>query len=283
MVDIITGVEIVRPRVRGGSCVGVVARSADGLIQIDANATLLAAGALSNTEILMQADQAGHPTFRASSALGRYLSDHYRFLVTVENVNARELSRWLHGYSQHEYIRRGAAIDLGIQADLRLVSASIYLSSLNGTTAKFNVEVEQPPEFENRLEFSPKGLTARFLPGETVLTTLTYAVEHLLEDLHVPSSARSMLEDHIRKNATQLTTISHPSGTTRMGPSPDKSVVNSHLQVHGVSGLYVCGASVFPTAGVCNPTLTSIALALRFVDHALGRTAPRRIKSELAK
>jgi choline dehydrogenase-like flavoprotein len=34
--------------------------------------------------------------------------------------------------------------------------------------------------------------------------------------------------------------------------------------------LFVTGASVFPTAGFANPTLTVLAMAIRLADHLLG-------------
>ena len=40
-------------------------------------------------------------------------------------------------------------------------------------------------------------------------------------------------------------------------------VVEPNGRVHGTENLYACGASVFPTAGFANPTLTVVALALR--------------------
>ena len=42
-------------------------------------------------------------------------------------------------------------------------------------------------------------------------------------------------------------TVYHPSCTCRMGPDPALSVVDARLRVHGVDGLRVCDASVFPT------------------------------------
>jgi len=42
-------------------------------------------------------------------------------------------------------------------------------------------------------------------------------------------------------------TVYHPSCTCRMGPDPATSVVDADLRVHGVGGLRVCDASVFPT------------------------------------
>ena len=55
----------------------------------------------------------------------------------------------------------------------------------------------------------------------------------------------------------------HHSGTTRMGLSSKTSVVDTDLCVHGIKNLYVCGASVFPSSGYANPTLTAMALAAR--------------------
>jgi choline dehydrogenase-like flavoprotein len=59
----------------------------------------------------------------------------------------------------------------------------------------------------------------------------------------------------------------HNIGTTRMHRDPTSGVVDENCRVHGVSNLYVAGSSVFPTAGVANPTLTIVALALRLADH----------------
>jgi choline dehydrogenase-like flavoprotein len=56
----------------------------------------------------------------------------------------------------------------------------------------------------------------------------------------------------------------HYQGSTRMGPVDDgTSVCSPSCQVWGVDGLYVAGNNVIPTAIACNPTLTSVALAVR--------------------
>lgn len=60
--------------------------------------------------------------------------------------------------------------------------------------------------------------------------------------------------------------MAHTAGTTRMGTDPATSVVDPALQVHGVTGLHVVGASVFPTSGHANPTLLIMALAIRLAD-----------------
>ncbi len=52
--------------------------------------------------------------------------------------------------------------------------------------------------------------------------------------------------------------IYHLCGTCAMGPDPERSVVSSRLQVHGVAGLRVVDASIFPniTSGNTNaPTM----------------------------
>jgi choline dehydrogenase-like flavoprotein len=59
----------------------------------------------------------------------------------------------------------------------------------------------------------------------------------------------------------------HHVGTTRMHSDPKHGVVDPNCRVHGVSNLYIVGNSVFPTSGHANPTLTTVALALRLGDH----------------
>lgn len=56
----------------------------------------------------------------------------------------------------------------------------------------------------------------------------------------------------------------HYQGTTRMGQVDDgTSVCGPDSEVWGVPGLHVAGNGVIPTATACNPTLTSVALAVR--------------------
>jgi choline dehydrogenase-like flavoprotein len=50
-------------------------------------------------------------------------------------------------------------------------------------------------------------------------------------------------------------------------------VVDADCRVHGVANLSIAGASVFPTAGAVNPTLTLVALSLRLSDHLKRRLA----------
>jgi choline dehydrogenase-like flavoprotein len=55
----------------------------------------------------------------------------------------------------------------------------------------------------------------------------------------------------------------HPLGTARAGADPASSVVDPHLRVHGVEGLYVADGSVVPSSLGVNPQITIMALAAR--------------------
>lgn len=53
----------------------------------------------------------------------------------------------------------------------------------------------------------------------------------------------------------------HPQGGMRMGNDPAVCVVDSNCRVYGFRNLFVCDASVFPTAIGVNPQLTVMSLA----------------------
>ena len=61
----------------------------------------------------------------------------------------------------------------------------------------------------------------------------------------------------------------HIVGTCRMGSSEHDSVVDSKGRAHEHSNLFLAGASIFPTSGTANPTLTAAALALRTADQVV--------------
>lgn len=53
----------------------------------------------------------------------------------------------------------------------------------------------------------------------------------------------------------------HPMSTCRMGLDPATSVVGTDAQAHGLPGLYILDASIFPTSLGVNPQLTIMTLA----------------------
>jgi choline dehydrogenase-like flavoprotein len=77
----------------------------------------------------------------------------------------------------------------------------------------------------------------------------------------------------------------HHMGTTRMSDDPAAGVVDRNCRVHGLSGLYIAGSSVFPTGGHANPTLSIIALATRLTAHLRGilETSSARFESGIAQ
>lgn len=59
----------------------------------------------------------------------------------------------------------------------------------------------------------------------------------------------------------------HVSGTCRMSENPAIGVTDPHGEVFGISGLFVADNSVLPPIGASNPTLTTVALAIRTADY----------------
>ena len=57
-------------------------------------------------------------------------------------------------------------------------------------------------------------------------------------------------------------TIYHPMCTARMGRDKEGSVVDARLRVHGVKGLRVVDASVFPTPLACHPVSLVVDLGV---------------------
>jgi len=67
----------------------------------------------------------------------------------------------------------------------------------------------------------------------------------------------------------RVETLYHPTSTARMAPREDGGVVDPLLRVHGIEGLRVCDASVFPTITSGHTVSPTIALAERTADIIL--------------
>ena len=61
----------------------------------------------------------------------------------------------------------------------------------------------------------------------------------------------------------------HPVGTCRMAPSAEEGVVDMELRVHGVEGLRVVDASVFPRIPNGNTQAATFMVAERAAEFLL--------------
>jgi choline dehydrogenase len=77
---------------------------------------------------------------------------------------------------------------------------------------------------------------------------------------------REQMIDDIRRRCS---TVFHPVSTCRMGPNPRDAVVDHRLRVHGLVGLRVVDASVFPTVTSGNTNAPVIMLAEKGTDLIL--------------
>ena len=77
---------------------------------------------------------------------------------------------------------------------------------------------------------------------------------------------REALLDDIRQRAT---TVFHPVGTCAMGPDPAGCVVDHRLRLHGLAGLRVVDASVFPNLISGNTNAAAIMLGEKGADLVL--------------
>jgi choline dehydrogenase-like flavoprotein len=89
----------------------------------------------------------------------------------------------------------------------------------------------------------------------SVLKSISRAAQHVLPFSLYPRS-------HLPEQA-----VAHQCGTCRFGTDPKTSVLDLNCRTHDVENLYVVDNSFFPSNTGVNPTLTTMANALRVGDH----------------
>ena len=87
-----------------------------------------------------------------------------------------------------------------------------------------------------------------------------------------PGQLRDLLARPVPKRSMQLYSI-HLMGTARMSEDPRRGVTDSYGAFHGVPGLFVADASLFPGPTGVNPMETVIALTMRNARRLLDQRA----------
>ena len=91
-----------------------------------------------------------------------------------------------------------------------------------------------------------------------------------------PAGLQDLLARAVPKKSIELFTV-HLMGTARMSENPRHGVVDSFGAFHGVPGLFVADASLFPTPIGVNPMETIMALVTRNAQRLIEQRAKHRI------
>lgn len=127
--------------------------------------------------------------------------------------------------------------------------------------------VRKWPRPEDRLLFDDEQPDEDGLPSVRIAYELTEREHAELDRARVQQArAAAALGEFVPGTPVLMPSGSslHYMGTVRMGPADDgTSVCDTWSRVWGVPGLVLAGNGLIPTANACNPTLTSVALAVR--------------------
>jgi len=134
---------------------------------------------------------------------------------------------------------------------------------------RISYSTEMLPSSENRITLSSE-LDSNGLPKPQIhMEVEEYNYKSFLAARNVIAEIFAKLnavETKFIENKRSYKGAGHIIGTCKMGGNPMDSVVDRDCRSHDMSNLFIVGASIFPTAGTANPTLTVAALALRAAD-----------------
>jgi choline dehydrogenase len=112
------------------------------------------------------------------------------------------------------------------------------------------------------------------LAGNRLLRQIarTRPLADIITEEIIPGSDVSGDEAQLADFRARADTVYHPTSTCMMGPDPATSVVDPQLRVHGIQGLRVIDASVFPTITSGNTNAPTVMVAEKgaamVIEHA---------------
>ena len=112
---------------------------------------------------------------------------------------------------------------------------------------------------------------ADMLDGARLMRALaaTPSLAAIIDSEIAPGPEVTAPEDLVEDIRQRSDTVFHPVSTCRMGSDPRESVVDSRLRVHGLAGLRIVDASVFPTVTSGNTNAPTMMVAEKASDMIL--------------
>jgi len=135
---------------------------------------------------------------------------------------------------------------------------------------------EDLPAPDNRVRLRPDGTiqldyTHNNLAGhERLVAALKASLADFVDHAHPISQHHFQFDSLLPLYGT-----AHQLGTARFGNDPKTSVLDRWCKAHELDNLYVVDTSFFVTSAAVNPTLTTVANAMRVGDHLIERLGAR--------
>jgi gluconate 5-dehydrogenase len=245
-----------------GKAAGIKVMTWDGKTHfISARTVILSASTLETPRILLHSGIPGE-------AIGRNLVDHS--FVSAEATDNRQKFPEVLGtskiYVPDSEERRFHMLLLGPTLYQQFVEPPVadslkFLFYTYGTVE---------PRLENRVFLIPNQLDAYGVPRIGVEFSWSSRDLATIDQMLVSTGKWVDMLNMSPLQAPELWppgSIKHESGTCRMGDNPATSACNRYGQIHGVPGLFVADNSVLSLTAGANPTLTTMALAMRTADY----------------
>jgi glucose dehydrogenase len=255
---------------------------------------ILATQTVENVRILLNSQTGRFPQGlgNKSGRLGLQLMEHPKFYVTYK------VPHQLHPYRQgfetattyqfHDHKQRGdyaggrllvrenaGPTVSGIAAESGLWGKELK-QEIRGLFGKFitlGAFLEQLPYDENRVTLSSSVKDAHGLPAAKVQFKLMH--EYETQGLEQMKNVMERILGEIGGDYVGMmpgSNSGHYMGGHNMGHDPADSVTDSFMESHEVKNLFLASGGAFPTAGISNPTLTTVALTFRTAAKILGQT-----------
>jgi glucose dehydrogenase len=150
----------------------------------------------------------------------------------------------------------------------QLIGAELQSAVFERVTrqVRLSCSVEVAPDPNNRVELSTVNDALGLPRPKITFTPPDYSFRGLAQATKTMADMFRLIgatELDLGADPTAYDGAGHIMGTCRMGSDRKSSVVDAQCRAHDHKNLFIAGASVFPTVGSPNPTLTIAALALR--------------------
>lgn len=271
-------------------CVGVQCSTPSGQVKIKAQYVFLGAGALITPTILLQSKSEAFPQGigNKNDLVGRYLMRHLIDFFYVKTPSTDFVGKKLTEISLSDYYL-DANDGWGI---INIVGGIMSPETVSEVFAEQNVP--NFPLLGKLIKPIIKNVFSYLTDNRILVTTIMEdeasfnnrilpdsSIENVSMEYKISQRDKKRLKafrkelkhklkglpTNLLKVAEQNTMISHACGTCRMGNDPNKSVVDANGRIHSTDNVYVVDASIFPTSGAANPSLTIAACGLKIADE----------------